>query len=249
LPTAQHVPHLARCGVGGLPTGDPERAAANALSASGDARVAAHACSLELSCNCGARFFGRARGELLGCHLQHNAVHVSVRGAAAARVRLCVFRDPFARGVPPPGACFGSGGPEARGAPGSSEPGAIHCGAFKVTEGGSLALSRNEVHGREWHEGSRHGGAAIDPAREQVFTAAEEEAVEAVAAAELAALALEEPGETGAALARAAARAARRNWSVFMDEFDLDPSDPGPEEQRRMVRARVPALGSLRLPL
>ena len=77
-------------------------------------------------------------------------VHVSVRGGAAARVRLCVLRDPFPAGLPPPGSGFGGGGREARGAPGSSEPGAIHWGAFKVTEGGALTLSRNEVRVLAW---------------------------------------------------------------------------------------------------
>ena len=101
-------------------------------------------------------------------------------------------------------------------------------------------LSPLQVHGREWHAGSRHGGDEIDPAREQRFTAAEAEAAEEAAARELAALVLEEGGDGASGLlARVTARATARNWSVFMDEFDLDPAEPGPEEQQREVRGAV----------
>jgi hypothetical protein len=82
-----------RCGIGGWPDGDRERNAINGLSASGCSAARLHACSVDLCSNAGVRFMGNSSGEVFGCLLQLNNIHVSASEFAFAHLRLNTLLD------------------------------------------------------------------------------------------------------------------------------------------------------------
>ena len=146
-----------RCGIGGFPILDPGRMAANAVSGSGRSVCTLFACTLEITVNCGARFFGFAEGRILGCFLQINNIHVSVADTATCLVRLCTLDD-----VEGPRRAFYKDDSD------GDMP--VHAGALRLGGAGALTLSRNWMQGKLiWHLASNHTREGVKSIEEQTF--------------------------------------------------------------------------------
>jgi len=164
-----------RCGIGGWPNGDFERNALNGVSASGCSRVRVHACSLDLCSNAALRFMGNSSGEVFGCLLQLNNIHLAASEFAHVHARLNTM-----------GEVGNSDGPDNRddqaddqgdGLNGLGKPPielSLAAGCLKVVDCSTLVLERNTIHdswtGSVFHLASTNRDDEVDPAVRQVVT-------------------------------------------------------------------------------
>lgn len=161
-----------RCGIGGWPNGDKHRNAMNGLSGSGTSTMSSYACTIDFCSNVGARYMGNCSGQLFGCLLQHNNIHLAASefGRVHARLNTMLETD---RPLGDDGDSSGEHEYWGLGQP------PVHLnlasGALKVVDCGSLVLERNTIFdswsGSLFHLGSTNADDDVDPRTLQTIQA------------------------------------------------------------------------------
>jgi hypothetical protein len=135
-----------RSGIGGWSNGDAGRNAINGLSGSGTCRMSAYACRIDFCSNAAVRYMGNSSGELFGCWLEHNNVHLAASEFGEVHARLnTLCETEHAGGAAADADASASEDLEYWGLGPPPVQLSLAAGALKVVDCGALILERNAI--------------------------------------------------------------------------------------------------------